>query len=85
MSEAERTDGLSDVSLSRLADDLDHIRQAAKDACHFVEGMSKQDFLADKRKHLLADMIAQCGLKAAPPADLALWDVARPVGNEVDI
>lgn len=34
---------------SRLPDDLDHIRQAAIDACSFVEGQRKQDFLADKR------------------------------------
>ena len=39
--------------------------------------------LTPKRKYVLADMIAQCDLKAAPPADLALWDVARPVGSEV--
>lgn len=39
--------------------------------------------LTPKRKHVLADMIAQCDLKAAPPADLALWDVARPAGEEV--
>lgn len=34
---------------SRLQDYLDHIRQAATDACSFVEGQRKQDFLADKR------------------------------------
>ncbi len=34
---------------SRLPDYLDHIRQAATDACSFVEGQRKQDFLADKR------------------------------------
>ena len=39
--------------------------------------------LTPKRKYTLAGMIAQCDLKAAPPADLALWDVARPVGQEV--
>jgi len=33
----------------RLADYLDHIRQAATDATRFVEGLSKEDFLADKR------------------------------------
>ena len=38
--------------------------------------------LTPKRKFALADMIAQCDLKAPPPADLALWDVARPVGGE---
>jgi antitoxin ChpS len=39
--------------------------------------------LTPKRKYLLADMIAQCDLKAPMPADLALWDVAHPVGQEV--
>ncbi len=39
--------------------------------------------LTPKRKYSLADMIAQCDLKAAPPADMAAWDEAKPVGNEV--
>jgi antitoxin ChpS len=39
--------------------------------------------LTPKRKYVLADMIAQCDLKAPPPADLAPWDVAQPVGGEV--
>lgn len=39
--------------------------------------------LARKRKYVLADMIAQCNPKASPPADLALWETARPVGQEV--
>lgn len=39
--------------------------------------------LTPKRKYRLADMIAQCDLTAAPPADLELWDAARPVGQEV--
>lgn len=34
---------------NRLADYLDHMRQAATDACSFVEGLSKEGFLADKR------------------------------------
>jgi uncharacterized protein with HEPN domain len=34
---------------SRLADYLDHLRQAATDACSFVSGLSKDDFLADRR------------------------------------
>ena len=38
--------------------------------------------LAPKRRYTLADLIAQCDPKAAPPADLALWDNARPVGQE---
>jgi len=34
---------------NRLPDYLDHMRQAAHDALSFVEGMHKEDFLADKR------------------------------------
>jgi uncharacterized protein with HEPN domain len=34
---------------SRLRDYLDHMQQAASDACGFVDGMDKSDFLADKR------------------------------------
>lgn len=31
----------------------------------------------------LADLLAQCDSKARPPADLALWEAARPAGKEV--
>ncbi len=34
---------------NRLSDHLDHMQQAAMDACGFVEGMTKDDFLEDKR------------------------------------
>ena len=34
---------------TRLSDYLDPIRQAATDACDFVAGLDKDDFLADKR------------------------------------
>jgi uncharacterized protein with HEPN domain len=37
------------MSENRLPDYLDHMRQAAKDACAFVEGLDKADFLEDKR------------------------------------
>ena len=39
--------------------------------------------LAPKRKYTRADLIAQCNLKAPPPADMAEWDAAPPVGREV--
>lgn len=39
----------SDMSLSRLGDYLDQMLTAASDARRFVDGMSKEDFLADKR------------------------------------
>ena len=37
------------MSESRLIDYLDHIAQAARQACSYVEGMDKQTFLADPR------------------------------------
>ncbi len=37
------------MSENRLSDYIDHIQQAAADACTFVEGLGKDDFLEDKR------------------------------------
>lgn len=37
------------MSENRLPDYIGHIHQAATDACSFVEGLTKDDFLADKR------------------------------------
>ncbi len=37
------------MSGNRLPDYLEHIQQAATDACSFVEGLSKDGFLTDKR------------------------------------
>ncbi|MFT4066554.1 DUF86 domain-containing protein [Paraburkholderia sp.] len=37
------------MSESRLPDYLDHMQQAATDACSFVAGLAKDDFLEDKR------------------------------------
>ena len=37
------------MSQNRLPDYIDHIQQAASDACSFVEGLGKDDFLSDKR------------------------------------
>jgi len=37
------------MSEARLTDYLDHMQQAAADACGFVEGLTKEDFLEDKR------------------------------------
>lgn len=37
------------MSDSRLRDYLDHMRQAATDARSFVDGLNKNEFLADKR------------------------------------
>lgn len=34
---------------NRLSDYIEHMQQAAQDACIFVEGMPKADFLEDKR------------------------------------
>lgn len=33
----------------RLLDYLGHMQQAAQDACSFLEGLAKEDFLADRR------------------------------------
>ena len=33
----------------RLADYLDHMQQGAADSCSFVDGLSRSDFLEDKR------------------------------------
>lgn len=40
----------------RLADYLEHIQQAAIDALSFVDGLDKEDFLADKRTQQAAIM-----------------------------
>ncbi len=37
------------MSENRLTDYIDHIHQAAADACSFTAGLAKDDFLADKR------------------------------------
>ena len=37
------------MSDNRLPDYLGHIQQAATDACSFVQGLTKDEFLADKR------------------------------------
>ncbi len=37
------------MSKNRLPDYLDHIQQAANDARNFVDGLAKDDFLADRR------------------------------------
>lgn len=41
---------------NRLPDYIDHIAQAAINACQFVEGMAKDDFLSDKRTQQAAIM-----------------------------
>ena len=40
----------------RLVEYLGHMKTAAYDACAFVEGMSKEEFLADKRTQQAAIM-----------------------------
>lgn len=37
------------MTVNRLGDYLDHIRQATTDAITFVEGLSKEEFLEDRR------------------------------------
>ena len=36
-----------------------------------------------RKSYSLADLMAQCDLHAAPPADAAGWEEAKPVGQEV--
>lgn len=38
--------------------------------------------LARRRSYVLADLIAQCDRRSPPPSDMALWDAAKPVGQE---
>ena len=38
--------------------------------------------LVPKRRYSLDELLAQCDTKAAPPADMALWESTRPVGQE---
>lgn len=38
--------------------------------------------LTPKRRFILADMIAQCDMRASPPKDLGLWAALLPVGRE---
>lgn len=37
------------MSTYRLPDYLEHMQQAATDACGFIEGLTREDFLGDKR------------------------------------
>ena len=37
------------MTINRLVDYIFHIEQAAKEACSYVEGLEKIDFIADKR------------------------------------
>jgi antitoxin ChpS len=39
--------------------------------------------LTRKRRYTRQELIAQCDPKAAPPADMGLWDKTRPAGKEV--
>ena len=37
------------MSENRLPDYIDHMQRAATDACSFIDGLDKDDFLVDKR------------------------------------
>lgn len=39
--------------------------------------------LARKCRYTSSDLLAQCDPKAVPPADLDLWDAAKPMEQEV--
>ena len=36
-----------------------------------------------RKTYSLADLMAQCDLKAPPPADVPAWESTRPVGQEI--
>jgi antitoxin ChpS len=38
---------------------------------------------AARKSYSLADLMAQCDLKAVPPADVAGWENSKPMGQEV--
>ncbi|MGE4241501.1 HepT-like ribonuclease domain-containing protein [Ramlibacter sp.] len=44
------------MSANRLVDYLDHMERAASEACSFVAGMSKDEFLRDRRTQQAAIM-----------------------------
>jgi len=44
------------MSTNRLSDYINHMRQAATEACGFVAGLSKDGFLADRRTQQAAIM-----------------------------
>jgi uncharacterized protein with HEPN domain len=62
---------------SRLPDYLEHIRQAAANACAYVEGLNKADFLEDTRTQqavvmnliITVQIALPALLKALPEAD----------------
>jgi len=62
---------------------LKHLGLAAGQSMSLDTNDRHQIVLSPKRRYVLADMIAQCNPEAPPPADLALWESARPVGREV--
>jgi hypothetical protein len=41
--------GAACMTENRLSDYLEHLQQSAADACSFVEGLNKNEFIADKR------------------------------------
>jgi len=56
---------------------------SAGDAMTLTTTQAGEIVLARERKYTLADLIAQCDRDAHPPADLGLWNNARPGGQEV--
>lgn len=55
------------MSENRLDDYLEHMREAAVNAQNFVEGMNREDFLADRRTQQAVIM----SILAKAPADCA--------------
>lgn len=67
------------------------IPKSLRDALKFEAGQTVQlDASADgllirpaARRYSLDELLAQCDLKAAVPAEIAEWQAAAPVGREV--
>ncbi len=59
------------MTVNRLNDYLDHMRQAATDACSYVEGLNKAEFLEDKRTQQAVTMsVIICGEAATKIMEL---------------
>jgi hypothetical protein len=55
------------VTENRLIDYLDHMAQAASEACDFVDGFAKEDFIADKRTQQAVIMNLISGSQCSQP------------------
>jgi len=82
------------VTQNRLRDYLDHMELAASNACSFIEGLGKDEFLADKRTQQAVIMslmiIGEAAAKVAENHSMfieqhpeILWDSMRGMRNRI--